>query len=573
MEEEDDFAIAAPAVEVTATNPLAKIEIASSAGQVKDTTLRSAEEHERSLLYFVGDLPEGLEREQRAAQEKCWTVEKRFLAEYYLPPPPPMPDGVSGLLVTATNGIACYAFHGPQTSLYDYYRACAVLERQSARAAWLWRIRSIQIASQAKVLRSYMLAVAQKDAQLADVANECVKRLEALMPGLPETLADVAPPTPTARPGTKSPELTLSHVPLTRAETLSCGDENDPGLWTIWSCSTSNPKQRWTASRCRPLRTHGRTIPCMAVSKTHMAVLWQPPTQKAFQLRLITLSDMGRPSARAGTSQDWRVELTADAVAHFVEGEGLLTMSLSDDGVCCVACSNAVWIARLTANPAANSAANPAEASIIVIHAGDVKRNITCARHMPGTSIVMLGTAFGECYEVNYASPSEGDGSGLVRNVEHILACEPLYDAYISNRRTLMQSVLAMSGRLIPYHSEDFFFLPSGRVLASAVCGTLVFALEKYGSILVHSAVMRDTISPFAEPAQEFYNAQGMSETLVAYRGIHASSERVVAVYPNGLVRVIQIKPKAARKITIEAEAAMVSRRKRAAAAGGKKKK
>ena len=339
-EERDEFALPP-----TKANPLGnvKIGIAHGAGQVSDPALRSTTEHNERLLMFLGDLPAGLAREERAAQEKCWTVEKRFLAEYYLAPPSVATTTASdGFMVTATNGTACYAFRGPQESLYGYYRACALLEQQSAAAAWNWRIDNAQLKSEASTLRSHILSVGQKDAQLAVVGEACVKRLETIIDSLPEARSDLTPKVPAPRPGPDDPEVILQRSPMAPvAAPPVAGDE-----WHVWSCNVLNPKNHWTASHnATTVRAQHGTIPCMAVSKTHMALLWQQ-NGGSFQLRLLSLTDFGRPSPKA--LGQWTLALGTSLSEHFVDdGQGMLTLSLSDDGVCCVAAGgNETWCAQ-----------------------------------------------------------------------------------------------------------------------------------------------------------------------------------------------------------------------------------
>ena len=559
------------------------MEIASSAGQVRESALRTPAEQAERLLMFVGDLPEGKAREDRAAQEYCWTAQKQCIEEYYLSPPTTTTDG---LLATATNATSCYAFRGPQNSLYAYYQACAVLEQQSAYASWKWQIINLQLRSEAEVLRSTILGVAQNDPQLAGVAEKCVKRIERMLKELPQALSKVELPVPAPRPGEGDPDVLLVRVNTsvftpTPTPAAAAADE-----WTIWSCNALERKNHWTASRCDALHVKPGSIPCMAVSKSHMAVLWQQPEHTGLRLRIYKLSDFGRPHGRP--EYDWVVEL--GTVEDFVDdGQGMLTLSLSDDGVCCVACSNAVWVVAGIANgnttlsPASGATSDVASsaapgavsgATVILLRVKDrkFKRNITCASAT--ADALLLATAYGECYTINYKAETN---ETLVKDVERILACEPIYSAYTSNRRLILQNAIGIAGRFIPYHSADFFYLPSGRILGSSICGTLIFALEKYGALLVYSTVARTAsngrpVSPFVAPDRELYHSQGMGETLVAYPAVHASSERVIVLYPTGLIRVLQIKAKVARKIADGKVAAVTAAAKGKGKKGGKKK-
>lgn len=498
-------------------------------------TTRTIEEKERNLLMLVGDLPKEL-RKRRALQERCWTSEKCHIAEYYIPAPP-----CSGFVVQGTNGTVVFAMVSAAV-LPAYVEAHAVLACNSAKVSWNQRIKDLRLRRHALDLREYIEAIGRKDADLASAAQACVQRIDHLIPSLPEVIppAEVGvPPTPAPRPGKEAPQVLLYDIkaPVAAAAAAEEGDS-----FELWTCNATDRKSRWAASRREPIVARRGTVPCLAFNETHVAILWQPhgiTNPCGFWLALHELTAAGRIAKKSLLC--WELSFV-DAEGFINDGIGLISMSLSAQGILCVACSNAVLVCTLLGEQAGHTRA--------VVLQCDYKRNITCAR-LCELDMLVIGTACGECYEINWRHKPD-DETAFSPQVEHILACEPIYDAYTSNRRMLLQTTLAMSGRLLPYICQDFVYMPSGRILASAVCGTLIFALEKYGQLLVYSTTARSIMYPFKAPPDVMGYAGGTTaKSLISYPGVHAACERVVVAYPGGLVRVLQINPKMAREIAM----------------------
>jgi hypothetical protein len=541
MEEEendnDDFAQPSVIPEKPST-PTRLCEIVANS-MVAQVTRTSAEK-DANLHMLVGDLPKEL-RKRRALQERCWTSEKSHVSEYYIP----APSGGDNLIVLGTNGCVVFAIAVQPGNAY--LEAHAMLACNSAKASWQQRIKDLRLRRHALDLREYIEAIGRKDIHLATAAAACVQRIDKLIPLLPEVIppAKMVPPTPAQRPGTSAPQVLLydiktpTVIKLQEAEEAAASD-----VFVIWTCNALDRKSRWAASRRDPIVVRRGTFPSLAFNETHVAIIWQSNVVGATGLWLVLhdLTAIGRIAKKPLFC--WELSFM-EAEGFINDGQGIISASLSNQGILCVACSNAVLICTVLGKQAGHTRA--------VVLKCDYKRNITCAR-LCELDMLVIGTACGECYEIDWRHKSSEEDTVFAPQVEHILACEPIYDAYTSNRRLLLQTTLAMSGRLLPYICQDFVYMPSGRILASAVCGTLIFALEKYGQLLVYTSTARSIMYPFRAPPDVLGYDGGAAPSLVAYPGVHASCERVVVVYPGGLVRVLQIAPKMARKIAMTKE-------------------
>lgn len=513
-----------------------------SAQQAKTPVVESVPKQD-TLFLLVGDLPEAV-RKHRALQERVWTRDKGHVEEFYL-------SGFSGaarettsFLPIGTNSMSCYALRSSAPDrLRAYFDAHAMLEARSVKAALDWRIAHVKLRGHAKLLRSYVQSIEQREPALQSVTSDAIKRLDALIPTLPELLDPLPPPpTPADRPGEATPEVVLFDIDAAAGGgdiKPSCSPINAAGggvdSFSFWTCNTTDAKQRWTEARTAPLHVKQGTIPCMAVNETHAVVAWQPPVGD-FEMRLYALTPFGR-MPRTHLRQ-WTARFMG--LKEFRAGEGALHLALSEDGVTTLACGNVVFV---TTRSVVTKTEGEALDRILALCVESKRhtRCITCAR-IQG-QLLVLATSYGECYEVHWHS---SDDDKLVESFEQVLACEPIYAAYSSNRRLVLQTALAISGRLTPYHTTDFVYLPSGRVLASALCGALLFVLDKYGALLLYLTVKRDEISPFSEPPDHLWQP---TPGVIAYPALHASAERVVALYPNGLIRVLRIKDKIARQI------------------------
>jgi hypothetical protein len=91
---------------------------------------------------------------------------------------------------------------------------------------------------------------------------------------------------------------------------------------------------------------------------------------------------------------------------------------------------------------------------------------------------------------------------------------------------------------------DEIVVMPMDRPLAVTTCGSLIVTLTKYGHVKILSSMVRGVAREFEPPsrASRASSAEGPIYTLQhTYRGVHASPDRVVCVYPDGRVRTISL--------------------------------
>ncbi len=149
------------------------------------------------------------------------------------------------------------------------------------------------------------------------------------------------------------------------------------------------------------------------------------------------------------------------------------------------------------------------------------------------SGLLVIGTAMGESFGINWRN-------GVVEFGEVVPAIESIFNATYSNKRIIMQTALAICAKFLPYMSEQLTNLPTSRPLGIAVCGTLLFSLEKYGAVQVFSTTARRILFPFKIPRDLETGCKGLFQH--TYQGVYAGPDRVVVVYPNGLTRCFDIR-------------------------------
>jgi hypothetical protein len=329
---------------------------------------------------------------------------------------------------------------------------------------------------------------------------------------------------------------------------------------------------KWAAlPGCGTVEAAPGTVPLVAFNATHVAVVFQPPsvvssteeTNDGLCCRLYEARYAGK-MALVDTFH------FAFAAAEQCGGsqEGMMTAHLSEAGILCVAFGSGAVVfdtMRVVAHPRVVFLRSPAHPRTVtsahVSHLPDVarpahadqdrfdERFVTFAEDgtptlhtdvmgdaPQWTGTLVLGTSAGECFGAAWRT-------GAVVFAEMVPAREPVFAGLFSNRRVIMQTVTALSGKMMPFFTEAMTHLPTSRPLALAVCGTLLFVLEKYGTVQVFSTTARRVLFPFDPPSKliEFGRNWPVQHH---YQGVHAGGDRVVVVYPNGLTRIMTIRAK-----------------------------
>lgn len=517
---------------------------------------KTAVEKNAILHMDYGDLPPDVRMERREV-EAVWTVGKKNVHQYWLP----QLENSTRFIMVGTTSVACYALElCNETIAVEHKKMLSEMECESMSRNLKHGIRHLNFRPQAVDTLTNLTAISKNDVSLRPSIKAVGKLLSKQIHSLPEslTVGKAVPPVFLApRPGGDFPGIEC--LLLTYVEEADV--QRDPEItasdtYKMWSIPTLKPSGKWSEAKVS-FKVRSETVPSTAVNKTHFVILYQPYNLVDDEILCIDvheLTDIGRLKFKHADRFYFRFP-------EQFSGQGILSMSLSEQSLCSIAYSVGcvvIDVLRQVERPRAFvlSAPLPKNRRVVTtarVHhlpapegtrpelSDDWDNNITSGttpllKNAPtvpawcGTLVIgtTAGEAFGLCWR-----------SGALIFVEIIPAVEPIFSCIYSNRRIILHSVMALSGKLLPYISEEFTYLPTSRPLGVAICGTLIFVMEKYGSIQVYSTAARSVLFPFKPPKVPFKN----DDVQYAYQAIDASvSTRVVALYPNGLVRVMEIK-------------------------------
>lgn len=533
-------------------------------------------ERDTLLTLDYGDLP--LEkRAERREQESVWTVSKKSIFQNWFEPPVLVVEGKFktpeerkvkleekrlDFIVLGSNNVSCYALETPPGVGSKHKKLLNRLECKSLVKNFKHNIANFELKKQATDMLDHVMAIAKHDESLRPTIKAVGKHLSDKIKTLPEHLPVGKSPKlimEADRPGKTYPGVEIlfmeyANVPTpTTPEGVEKGDE-----FFIWTIHTNLNSSHWVKSRTTII-VKPNTVPGVAFNNTHLVVLYQPlyfSNEDIICLDLYKLTAIGRvPKAHCD-----RFYFT---FPESFSTHGILSVTLSELGICTIAYSIGcvvIDVLRQVVRPRAVILTTPdvkhrrMVTTAIVNHLPDEKRpSMEEGDHWDetlsdvletGTRVpvpawsgtLSIGTDAGEAIGICWRS------SQLVF-AEVIPAVEPIFGCIYSNKRVLMHSIMEISGKMLPFVTEKITHLPTSRPLHMAVCGTLIFVLEKYGSIQIFSTTVRKILFSFKPPKSEFTFAPSEPKQH-CYPAIYAGPERVVVVYPNMLVRVLGIRKK-----------------------------
>lgn len=570
-------------------------EIVTSIFQSKTTQAASEKNAIKTIQY--GDL-DVHHRGVRNLQEVIWTTEKKLLTQTYIPALP-IEKGLDYIL-GGTNGTFCFALQGARPSVKTYIDALQELEEHSLKQELGHRYVHMETKGDAQEMLVLLNMLLKREPQyttfLTEIKQAVEKRLGSTPvpppapPGEgqnppPKEESVVAPPAP---PGEQRGDETVipddaaaspisppveaksdlpdgketynhkvhitdrqfpvikvfSHTLLPyNAERRAATEASES--FELWACNVKSKKPAWQKSKLGAFKVAPGTVPCLAFNETHLAVLHQPfdePNERTLTVSLYGLGDkVGKK-----VQDTFHFEFPAE---HFVE-QGLMRIYLNDEGVLSVSFANGAVVIDTQ---------RKLETRIVSC----TKRLVTCTcAH--GRDTLLLGTEAGECFAVNWQT-----GDILFSEMTPIV--EPIYSLGYSNRRVFMHAACSISGRMNPYFNDAMTHLPTGRLTGFDTCGTLLFAMEKYGSIQVFSTVARQIMFPFTPPKEYEWasktfcvalgdKAKGIDPKFhtipirppAYYPSVKAEADRIVALYPNGLIRMFHISQQGADWIHLQ---------------------
>lgn len=504
-------------------------EIVSSVYEVR-TALTRQEREVRSRDTF-GDLPPA-ERECRPAQEHCWTQDKQRVTVAYSMPLKDMEQ----MIVLGTNGVAAYALENTNATMLmqEYKEELVRVESASVERSLKHVVSHLRSVPEAEETQITFDAIKKVDPRLAGAVDAVIPQLQKQKDSLPARAKRNASLV-TARPG-GDPEIQFAEYAFAECPVAAAkkGTQSGGAKFRIWTvqCTLKNRQHplKWNPVNWHVLALKD-TIPAVAFNKTHMALMYQPyGMEKGNETLFVDIHPLSDGCGVPIKQHLHRFHLKFPSMAS----TGLLRISLSTLGIACASFGPAVIVfdaLKVIPTPA-------------IFTIPKHQRIITCAKvfHDPEGEDrygnIVFGTNAGECFVHCWRM-------GTSHFFEKTPAVEPIYSAAFSNGRILMQTSMAVTGKLMPTISKDMVHLPIMRPLGMAVCGTLLFVLEKYGSIQIFSTLARNIVFPFKPPKHAPCGHDTMNQHW--YDCVSADPEKVVVVYPNGLVKTMVLlkKPKA----------------------------
>lgn len=476
---------------------------------------------ERKVLLSVqyGDLPVQKQGSRRF-EEAIWTNGKAMLDQSYVNPPNFAKEEDHSLLVCGTNGTFCFAFQGAKKVVAGYLNTAKGMELFSLKQELGHRLFHMETQGDAQEFLLLLQVLLKREPSYEDVLKSFMSKVEAKLKTLPEgneQYNQKVHVTERVFPVIKTLEHTTCESAVSRLE-----KEQKCDTFALYFCNTNSSKEKdrvWKRSNLEPFKVSEGSVPCVAASETHLVILYQPydePDPSVVRISLYRLN-----SAPAKTPcETFHFQFPVD---HFQE-QGLLRINTNDQGVIVVSFANGLVVF----GPKQEN--QPRAVRIVLC----TPRLVTAAL-VHSTDTVVMGTDAGECFGVKWTT-----GDVLFSEMAPVI--EPIYSLAYSNRRVVMHTASALSGKLSPYTSEHLTHLPSARITGFDICGTLMFAVEKYGGIQIFSTFARSILFPFKQPKLDIHHESGLSPAY--YPSVKATNDKITVLYPNGLIRIFSISTK-----------------------------
>jgi hypothetical protein len=499
----------APKVNIESTG-----EIISSVFEAKKT-LKPDEKKLINKVYY-GDLREE-QQGSRGYEETIWTTQKQFLEQHYIDPP--IAQDNKTYLMCGTNGVFCFALQGPSDRVASYLEALSGLEKQSFKQELGHRFIHMETQGDGHEFKKLLEVFMKKEPQYLSLfkhyLNKVTKKIESLPEGK-ETYGTKVHITERVFPVVTTLEHTL--LEPNKERDSSSGFKGDE--YTLYYCNTTKTKKGsgWTKAKMSPFIVTSETVPSVAFNETHCAVLYQPHDELDKSVVTISLFRLNEHPAQKECDR-FCFQFPKD---HFSD-QGILKIEINKAGIITVSFANGVVIIDSTREIAPK----------IVL----LEKRLVTATTSHEKDLLIIGTDAGECIGVSWRT-----GDILFSELTPVV--EPIYSLLYSNKRVFMHTACAVSGRLNPYLSEAMTHLPCARITGMDACGTLIFAAEKHGSIQIFSTVARCILFPFKPPKQPI-----SPSSLPRYSSIKASTDRLVVLYENGLIRCYNISKEGFKRI------------------------
>lgn len=527
-------------------------EIISSIFEGKVTQDKSERKTIMTLRY--GDLPVE-QRGSRQFEEVLWADQKQALSQIYIAPL--LPFGLpreekNDYMVCGTNGTFCFALKGDKDKIKSYMTATKQIEEISLDQELGHRFSHMKTQGDATEFMSLVNAFLKREPSFEKMLRKYLSMAEKQLPTLPEgkeTYSKDAHATERVFPVV----TTLEHTLLEYNEQRRDREEFDD--YELYYCNTSklHKSPGWTKAKMEPLKVGKDTIPCLAFNDTHLAILHQPHDEPDPTVVSVYLYRLNEHPAQKECDRFF-FQFPKE---HFSE-HGMLNFQLNNSGILSVSFSNGV---------------------IVIDTSREIKpRIVLCSPRIATATttykkeLLIMGTNAGECFGVSWQT-----GDIIFSEITPVV--EPIYSILYSNKRVIIHTGCAITGRFNPYLSSSMTYLPAGRITGMDVCGTLLFAAEKYGNIQIFPTLVRKVLFPFKEPKQHYrtrpiFVPEGAEppppelafeyvDSAPYYQSIKATPNRIVVLYPNGLIRIFSISEEGFRWVETQMAAADPKKKKK----------
>jgi hypothetical protein len=540
---------------------------------------------EDAVLY--GDLPEALWK-GRAAVETAWIAPKRDSVELES-------DAIlypERAIIVGTNGEYAYALEcvdaggdGPlfdleaalkkttsrtqlmetieryavayeaKNAAFAYKRALAQQERDAVYAAERRAIRAIESSNDAKAMLARHSTLVKIDPTMRPLISRLGPRLtKALHKGNNDDDGNDGGGGGELKTAAReyAKEATFSEWPLLVEPVVDESITTTTTTFHMLVCRVPTPEKKkkpsWKQVDCT-LRTVRATVPCVAFNaRNQVAILYQPSvhaTAVCVEWFALHVSGGGRLSLPSTGERVWFELPPCDAYEEGV----FITMRMSEDGnSVAVGFGDKVVLVRRRrggggeGDESCSSSAPQPPFSLTLIHLPrHLVTSVSFSTALPET--LLVGTVMGECYVVSYKEEHRA-----LLSVMHVPAVEPLFavrDTPVTHK-FLMGTVSGIAGIISSFDREadTLTVLRAERPLAMDVCGQLVYVLSKYGVIQIHQCNERGVMHGKMAPAKKDNSTTKPLQLYIqhTYDGVRAFPDRVVAVYPDGMVRVVIMK-------------------------------
>lgn len=299
--------------------------------------------------------------------------------------------------------------------------------------------------------------------------------------------------------------------------------------YRVLVCRTPNfHKKRTTSWRDvnLSLKVNSTTVPTATFNETSLLVVYCN-VENPFMVRVETYSIEKLATSNNRNPQPlWSRSVLLPVDQMEKRTQVLLHLHLADDSsqTCSMAFGGRVMLFP--------TAASAERISVYGLFTENKKhlRTITCVSVTPDGQL-LCGTDYGECYRMDMSV-----GEYAVSNVP---AVEPIFAIHwiAHSHALMMQTVMNL---FVEIPGAPRFDLQNQRILGTSRCGQLVFFLSKYGYVQAHNLFVRGMWRRFDPPPPD-KNGTNVIPLQHAYHAIQADRDRIVALYPNGMIRVIAL--------------------------------